>query len=151
MGFDSMAPVHHLLDKYVGLYRNKDREGYEEMFGLFERWLNSDVPLAGQIFREMIEELFRHNRLLENRLEVGGQRVDLRDITCPILNVIGEYDDVVHPEASRPLAEAVGSQDAQTLYFPTGHMGMAVSTLAHKQIWPQIGAWLKERDCARGH
>lgn len=151
MGFDSTAPIHHLLDKYVGSYRNRDREGYEELFALFERWLNSDVPLAGQIFREMSEELFRHNRLLENRLEVGGQRVDLRNITCPVLNVIGEHDDVVHPKASCPLAEAVGSQDAQTLYFPTGHMGMAVSTLAHKQIWPQIGNWLTERDCVRGY
>jgi polyhydroxyalkanoate synthase len=31
-GFTAMALVHHALDKYVGLYRNRDREGYVEMF-----------------------------------------------------------------------------------------------------------------------
>jgi polyhydroxyalkanoate synthase len=46
-GFNAMSPVHHALDKYVGLYRNKEKEGYAEMFALFERWMNSDVPLAG--------------------------------------------------------------------------------------------------------
>ena len=145
-GFDSTSPVHHLLDKYVGLYRNKDREGYTQMFELFERWMNSDVPMAGQIFRETIEDLFRNNLLLQDRFQIGGQPVSLKEITCPVLNVIGEYDDVVHPKSSLPLIEAVGSRDAQNLVFPTGHIGAAVSTVAHQKLWPQVGTWLKDRD-----
>lgn len=146
IGFDSMAPVHHLLDKYVGLYRNKEREGYEEMFSLFEQWLNSDVPMAGQIFRETNESLFRNNLLVQDRLQVGGQTVNLQDVTCPVLNIIGESDDVVHPKSSLPLIDLVGSDDKCNLLFPSGHMGLAVSAAAHKKLWPQVGAWLKERD-----
>lgn len=145
LGFDSTAPVHHLLDKYVGLYRNKDREGYPEMFDLFERWMNSDVPLAGQIFREMTEASHK-NLLVQGRFQVGGQTVDLRQITCSVLNVVGEHDDVVHPTSSLPLIELVGSNDARNLVFPTGHIGAAVSAAAHKKLWPQVGTWLKERD-----
>jgi len=52
LNFTSMSPIHHLLNKHVGLYRNKDRTGYAETFALFERWMNSDVPLAAQVFRE---------------------------------------------------------------------------------------------------
>src|SRR5262249_32842421 len=89
MGFDSQAPVHHLLDKYVGRYRNKDREGYEEMFTLFERWLNSDVPMAGQIFREFTQDLSPHNNaLMQGRFQIAGRTVNLKDIICPVLNVI---------------------------------------------------------------
>src|SRR5258708_4896807 len=106
-----MAPVHHGLDKYVGLYRNKDKEGYAEMFALFERWMNSDVPLAGQIFREMLQGIFQQNLLVQNRLQVGGKRVDLTQISCPVFNVVGEYDDVVHPTSSLPLPELIGSAD----------------------------------------
>src|SRR2546428_415387 len=56
--FTAMSPVHHALDKYMGLYRNQDKEGYAEMFTRFERWMNSGVPLAGQLFREVTQDIF---------------------------------------------------------------------------------------------
>lgn len=143
-GFTAMAPVHHALDKYVHLYRNQDREGYVEMFTLFERWMNSDVPLAGQIFREVTQDIFQQNLLMNNRFRVGKETVDLRRITCPVLNLVGEYDDVVHPQSSLPLLQCVGSTDKRDLLFPTGHIGIVVSAAAHKKLWPQVGQWLRE-------
>jgi polyhydroxyalkanoate synthase len=142
-GFTAMSPVHHALDKYVGLYRNQDRERYAEMFDAFERWMNSDVPLAGQIFREVTRDIFQQNLLMNNRLLIGGRTVDLRRITCPVLNVVAEYDDVVHPQSSLPFLACVGGADKENLLFPTGHIGVAVSAAAHKKLWPQVGRWLK--------
>jgi polyhydroxyalkanoate synthase len=144
-----MSPVHHLLNKHVGLYRNKERSGFAETFALFERWMNSDVQLAGQIFRELTTEVFQQNKLASGQFKVGGQIVDLKNIRCPIFNVIGEHDDVVHPNASLPLADATGSQDTETLVFPAGHLGVIVSSSAHKKLWPQVVAWLKERGQGR--
>jgi polyhydroxyalkanoate synthase len=143
-GFDAMAPLHHALDKYVDCYRNKDREGQAEMFNLFEKWMNSDVPLAGQLFRELSRDIFQQNLLVRGRLQVGGRTVNLKHITCPVLNVIGERDDVVHPKSSLPFIELVGSSEARNLVFPTGHIGAAVSTSAQKKLWPQVGAWLRD-------
>jgi len=145
-GFTSLSPVHHALDKHVGLYRNKEREGYTEMFELFERWMNSDVPLAGQLFRELTRDLLQNNLLTQGRFQVGGQTVDLRHITCPVLNVLGEHDDVVHPQASLSLTELVGSDDKRNLVFPAGHIGVVVSGSAQKKLWPQVGTWLKKHD-----
>jgi polyhydroxyalkanoate synthase subunit PhaC len=142
--FTAMSPVHHALDKYVGLYRNQDKEGYAEMFTLFERWMNSDVPLAGRIFREVTRDIFHQNLLKQNHLRVGEEVVDLQRITCPVLNVVGEYDDVVHPQSSLPFLECVGSADKANLLFPTGHVGAVVSAAAHKKLWPQVGQWLRE-------
>ena len=144
-GFTSMAPLHHALNKYVDLYRGMDRPGYAETFALFERWMSDDVPLAGRIFREMATEIFGRNRLCENALEVGGRKVDVASIACPVLNIIGEYDDVVPPASSRPFIDAVGSRDKQNLEFPNGHMGLAVSGAAQAKLWPEVGAWLKQR------
>lgn len=143
--FTAMSPVHHGIDKYVGLYRNEEKEGYAEFFDLFERWMNSDVPLAGQIFREITQQVFQQNLLRQNRMRVGGATVDLRQITCPVLNIIGEHDDVVHPHASEPFVECVGSPDTTTMMFPSGHVGVVVSAGAHKKLWPQVGTWLGER------
>ena len=144
--FTAMSPMHHAIDKYVGLYRNAGRDGYAEMFELFERWMSSDVPLAGRIFTEMTGEIFKRNRLARNEFEVGGELVDLKKVSCPLLNVIGEMDDVVHPNWSLPLADKVGSADRRNLTFPTGHIGVAVSAGALKKMWPEMGTWLAERD-----
>jgi polyhydroxyalkanoate synthase len=151
VGFDAMDPVHHALNKFVGLYRNKDRDGYGEMFNRFEQWMNSDVPLAGKIFRETVEELFQKNALVHERFHINGRQVNLKQITSSVLNIVAENDDVVHPKSSLPLIESIGSKDTQNLLFPTGHVGASVSAAAHKQLWPQACAWLKERDSKWTH
>lgn len=144
--FTAMAPVHHALDKYVGLYRNAERDGYAAMFELFELWMRSDVPLAGRIFRELTTEIFKANKLAKGEFEVGGSRIDLRRIAMPVLNVVAEQDDVVHPNSSRSLIERVGSADKRNLTFPTGHIGAVVSAGALKKMWPEICGWLADRD-----
>ncbi|MGA7869622.1 MAG: alpha/beta fold hydrolase [Candidatus Binatus sp.] len=144
-GFLAISPIHHLLDKYVGRYRNAARPGYGEMFELFERWMTSDVPLAGQIFRE-VTSLGRENKLYRNQMIVGGRHADVKSIECPLLNVVAELDDVVHPKASLPLPDFVSSQDRRNLTFPTGHIGAAVSGPALQKLWPEISRWLSEHD-----
>lgn len=143
--FTAMAPAHHAIDKYVGLYRNAERDGYAEQFDLFERWMNSDVALAGRIFREMSGDIFKRNRLARGEFEVGGRKVEVGRIGCPLLNVVADHDDVVHPSSSLGLVDRVSSRDRRNLTFPTGHVGAMVSGAAHKKLWPQVGAWLKER------
>ena len=70
--FTAMNPTHHMIDKYVGRYRNAERDGYAEQFDLFERWMSSDVALAGRIFREMGGDIFKRNLLA--RGEIEGRR-----------------------------------------------------------------------------
>jgi polyhydroxyalkanoate synthase len=143
--FTAMAPAHHAIDKYVGLHRNAEREGYAETFELFERWMNSDVALAGRIFKETMTGIFRRNQLARGEFAVGGRTVELGQITCPFLNLVAEFDDVVHPRSSLPLIEHVASQDRHNLTVSTGHVGAMVSSVAHKKFWPQVAAWLAER------
>lgn len=142
--FTAMAPAHHAIGKYMGLYRNQERAGYADSFELFERWMNSDVPLAGRIFEEITRRIFKRNELARGKFEIGGNRVALERITCPFLNIVAELDDVVPPSSSLPLPVKVGSRDALNLTFPTGHVGAMVSGAAHKRLWPQVGGWLVE-------
>ena len=144
--FKSMAPVHHALSKYLDLYKNRTGSGYAEMFRLFERWMDSDVPMAGEVFREVTEQLFGHNLLMHSEFRVGGTRVDLKNITCPLLNVMGEHDDVVPPRSSMALNEAAASRDCRNLTYPAGHVGTAVSGGAQRKLWPQVAQWLAARN-----
>jgi polyhydroxyalkanoate synthase len=104
------------------------------------------VPLAGRLFRELVSEIFKRNALVKGEFKVGGEMVDLRRITCPLLNVVAEFDDIVHPRSSLGLPELVGSGDAHNLTFPTGHLGAVVSAGAIKKLWPQVGKWLADHD-----
>ena len=144
--FTAVAPIHHMISKYADFHRNKGNSAYASFFEMFERWMNSDVALAGRFFAELTEQFFHDNPLMQGSFTLGGARIDLRRINCPLLNIVGEHDDVVPAESSLPLLNLVGSTDKRNLVFRTGHVGATVSAGAHKSLWPQVGAWLAQRD-----
>jgi len=144
--FSAIAPVHHALAKYLDLYKNKSSRGYLEFFAMFEKWMNSDVAMAGGVFRELVEQVFRRNLLNSGCFQVGGEKLDFTQIRCPLLNLVGEYDDVVPPTSSLPIGDRTASRDSHQWVFPAGHVGMVVSASAHAQLWPRVGNWLAERD-----
>ena len=108
--------------------------------------MNSDVPVAGRIFCEIMRDAYGDAQLAESRLRVAGVRVALQEITCPVLNVIGAHDQLVPPKSSAALVERVGSRKATNLNFPTGHLGLMVSLAAHATLWPQVAEWLRRVD-----
>jgi poly(3-hydroxyalkanoate) synthetase len=60
--------------------------GSEERSKVFDRflhWIDSDVPLAGQLFREVAIEIFGQNRLVRGEFTVGGELINLRRAICP--------------------------------------------------------------------
>jgi polyhydroxyalkanoate synthase len=71
------------------------REERSEVFDRFLHWIDSDVPLAGQLFREVAIEIFAQNRLVRGELAVGGELINLRRIICPLLNVLARFDELV--------------------------------------------------------
>jgi polyhydroxyalkanoate synthase subunit PhaC len=144
--FVGMTPTYYAIDKYVDQYKNSSRAGYAEANELFEKWLLSDVPLAGQIFRELMTDLAKDNNLFRGFMKVGNETVNLRKIACPVYNMVADDDNIVAPRASVALPKMVASTDARNFHYPIGHMGAAVSGYAMKKLWPEIGNWLKERD-----
>lgn len=108
-------------------------------------WLDSDVPLAGQISCEVVRDICWDGQLAESRLRVGEHRVALERIRCPVLNISAERDRIVPAASSACLIELVASSEARNLVFPTGHLGLMVSLAAHRRLWPGVGLWLRSR------
>jgi polyhydroxyalkanoate synthase len=121
-------------------------EERSEVFDRFLRWIGSDVPVAGQVFREVAIEIFGQNRLVRGEFAVGGELIDLRRIICPLFNVVARFDELVPPRACEPLTQLVRSRDRQTVVFPSSHVGAAAGLAAHKRLWPAVGQWLGVRD-----
>ena len=145
-GFLLLNPARLMIDKYVGFHENMDKKAFVENFVRMEKWIFDSPDLPGEVFREFVKGCYQKNLLIQSRLEVGGQRVDLKNITMPLLNFYGKYDHLVPPEACEQLKDRVGSRDVTDICLDTGHIGIYVSSKCQREFAPRIASWLKERD-----
>jgi len=88
--------------------------------------------------------------LIKNEMEIGGKKINLKNINVPLLNVMAEFDHLVPNEESKPLLDAVSSIDKEEIIFPTGHIGIFVGSKSQKEVCPKIAAWLKPRSLLDG-
>ncbi|MEX0861413.1 alpha/beta fold hydrolase [Nitrosopumilus sp.] len=111
-------------------------------FFAVESWLYDSVPIIGKAFEQIIQDIYKNNLLIQNKMVLDKNPIDLKKIIMPILNIVGTNDDLVSAESSRTIIDVVSSKDKKTLEFPTGHVGLCISKSAHKKLWPQVGKWL---------
>ena len=116
-----------------------------ERFFSIEMWLYDSRPIIGEVFRKIVDDIYKNNLLIKNKMKVGGKLVDLKKITMPVLNIVGEKDDLVPPQSSRTINDVIGSNDKKLIEFPTGHVGLCISPAAHKKLWPDVVKWLADR------
>ncbi|MFZ5572578.1 MAG: class III poly(R)-hydroxyalkanoic acid synthase subunit PhaC [Thermodesulfobacteriota bacterium] len=145
-GFLLLNPARLMIDKYVGLMENVDSKIFVENFVRMEKWIFDSPDLPGEVFRQFIKDCYQGNLLIQNKLVVGGERVDLSKITIPVLNIYGKFDHLVPPEACEGLIRHVGSRDVENLCLETGHIGIYVSAKCQNEFVPKIVRWLKQRD-----
>jgi polyhydroxyalkanoate synthase len=143
--FIFLKPVQNLVTKYVNFYEKLDDKNVVENFLAMEKWLNDNIPVAGEVFREFIKYCYQENLLVKNKLKINNQVVSLKKIKCPVLNLIAEKDHLVPPATSLVLEKLIASKDKETIVFPTGHIGLSVSTKSLKELWPRVCSWLAKR------
>lgn len=146
--FLARSPI-DVLHKYPHFFETpRDMESIKHFFAT-EMWLYDSPPVAGEIYRQFVNDCYKNNLLIQNNMVLANdQRIDLRNITSPYLNVIASNDDLVAPASSRAINNAIGSTDKTTLEFKSGHVGALISKKAHGELWPKVGSWLKEHSKA---
>jgi len=144
-GFALMDPVQNYVSKYLRFYDNIEDEDFVENFARMETWLGEGIDVAGATYVQFLEEVYQENRLYRNEMELGGRHVDVTAIDVPVLQILGEYDHLVPPGASKPFNDVVGSDDVTTIEFSTGHIGLSVSSSSHEELWPRVAEWYHER------
>ena len=94
--------------------------------------------------------MYQQNKLINNTWELGGRKVDLRQVSMPVLNIYAESDTIIPPRTSRALDGRVGTDDYTELGLPGGHVGVFVSGKSQGIVGKGIADWLVERDVAEG-
>jgi poly[(R)-3-hydroxyalkanoate] polymerase subunit PhaC len=132
------------VSQYATLWENLWNDEYMEGYQAMGQWTRDHVPFPGAAFRQTVEQLVRRNALVEGSLELGGQRVDLAAIRCPVLNVVAERDHIVPLAAAEPVPRLVGSEEAEELRLAAGHVGLVAGRAAAKVTLPGIAGWIAD-------
>ena len=143
--FLSLKPFSLTGQKYVSMVDVLEDEDRLKNFLRMEKWIFDSPDQVGETFRQFIKDFYQKNGFLEGGVKLGGRLVDLKNVTCPVLNIFAEQDHLVPPDSSRALRSLTGSKDYTELSFPGGHIGIYVSSKAQRQVPPAIGQWLNER------
>jgi polyhydroxyalkanoate synthase len=100
--------------------------------------------------------MYQQNLLIKGQMTLGRndmnnnttpitKTINLKDITVPLLNIVGTEDDLVGPTSSIPLNDVVSSTDKKLIQFPLGHVELCISSYSHDNLWPEVVKWLQER------
>ncbi len=146
-GFTTLRPTMQ-VGKWVGLADKWHDPKAREAFFALETWASDNIPFPAAAYATYIRELYQQNLLVQGRHHVGGRRVDLGAITCPVLSVVTERDTICPPEAARALNALCGAQKRDVLTVPGGHVGAVVGGKAQKVLYPAILEWLRTNTSA---
>jgi polyhydroxyalkanoate synthase len=145
MAFLLMNPPRLMLDKYIGFLENIDNKEFVENFIRMEKWIFDSPDVPGETARQMLKDLYQENRLVHNEMVVG-RRVNLKELTMPLLNIYARYDHLVPPEACEVLTKTASTLDSRDICLDSGHIGIYVSAQFQREVVPTIVAWLEDRD-----
>lgn len=144
-GFELLKPMMK-IQKNTGLVNSLEDKDKLLNFLRMEKWIADSPDQAGECFRQFMKELYQCNKLVKGKLSIGGKKVDLKNITMPLLNIYATEDHLVPPSATIPLNDHVGSKDKELYKFQGGHIGVFVGGKSQKELAPAVFNWLKKRD-----
>ena len=119
-----------------------------EIHARVERWALDEVPLPGRLVHEIIDWLYREDRLCSGALTIDGMPVGPRCIKAPTLVVVSTADEIAPVASVEPFLAAMRAKDVQMIEVPgeTGvclqHVGVLIGREAHARLWPKIIAWI---------
>ncbi len=140
-----LKPVENYIGSYVMLWDNLDNPASVEAWHAMNTWVRDIIPMAGEAYKQLINDFYKENKLMNGTLHIRGERVDLSKLTASVLNVIAESDHITPPCQSEPAMDLIGSSDKEVLRVRGGHIGIMAGRGAEKNTWPHLESWLAER------
>ena len=127
------------------LLNNVQDDAFVKAHLRFDRWAVDQLPVPGMLARDLVRDFIIGNKIVDNTLELRGQRVDLARITVPFLHVAAQHDHIVPAAASRDLIGLVGSKEKQEIVMKGGHVSLVAGGNAVFRLWPQLDQWIRVR------
>lgn len=111
-------------------------------------WASGHIPFPGAAAKQLADLFVRRNLLAAGAVPLGGRMVDLSAITCPVLNLHGDKDNLVPPAANAPLRRVLANADLTDVPVRTGHVGLFFGRQATKVAIPTMVSWMSRHSPA---
>jgi poly(3-hydroxybutyrate) depolymerase len=149
-GFILLKPESE-LEKNLQLFSHLDDDEHIARYREFEDWFKHVQDIPGTFYLWIISHLFRDNQLVQGKLVVGGQTVDLGRITCPLNLLAGATDHITPPAQVFAAADHVSTprEDITTATTSGGHLGLFMGSEALRDFWPSIFVDVAARSAAQ--
>jgi poly(3-hydroxybutyrate) depolymerase len=146
LGWKSMHPEQHYIQKHIDLYEHIDDPAYLHKEEIFESWYENPIDLPGRWYLQSIVQLFKENRLVKGRFIALGRRLNLKDITCPVYLLAGEADDITAKEQVFNAERHLGTPKdrIEKKLVPGGHIGLFMGSRTLRDTWPKIARWIAQ-------
>jgi poly(3-hydroxybutyrate) depolymerase len=138
-GFILIKPDNEVA-RQVQLLANVHDPEHVARYREFEDWFKYTQDIPGAFYLWIVEHLFRDNELVRGELQVGGKRVDLASISCPLNLLGGAGDHITPPGQVFALAGAASTPKAEVTRRTTsgGHLGLFMGREALGEHWPPL-------------
>jgi poly(3-hydroxybutyrate) depolymerase len=145
-GFIAIQPENEVARQFA-LLANIGDPAHVARYREFEDWFKYTQPIPGAFYLWIVEHLFRDNELIAGKLRVGGRRVDLGRIACPLNLLGGSTDHITPPDQVYALADYASTEEPDVLRDTCegGHLGLFMGHEALRHHWPRLLAAVLER------
>ena len=120
-----------------------------ELEARFDTWYALPLDLPGTFYLQIVQWLFKENRIAEGRFVALGRPIDLTGVRVPMFLLGARDDETVAPGQLFATARLVGTPPAaiEMVTEPCGHLGLFLGARTMDGAWRRIAHWLS-RDTA---
>ena len=126
---------------------------FNRLEAAFRDWYAWVVDLPGRFFLEVVEKLYKRNKLAAGSFVALGQTINLGKINVPIFLLAAHDDELVAPAQLFAAERLVGTsaREVRKMTVPGRHVGLFVGKAILRDTWPKVVHWLGEPiTCSQG-
>jgi polyhydroxyalkanoate synthase len=145
LAFVMRNPARYMFDKYLKLLKKLSDKEFVNNFINVEKWLYDTPPIPGNLYRQIINNCYRDNLLVKNKMKLNDKYIDLGNVNVPLLIIDAEKDDFVSTESAIAVSDYVSSKEKDFIKTPGGHVALCVGDSAHDKLWPEVAKWIQSK------
>jgi polyhydroxyalkanoate synthase len=141
--FQYLKPLDRVR-KYNNLYEHSWNEKFLDRYLAINHWVNDCVDFPGTTYVRYIQDFYQENLLYDGKLKLDNKLVDLKNITCPLMVIASDEDNIVSEKSAAAILDLVNSKRKEYKLIKGGHIGILLSSKARERFWEPVEHWLEE-------
>ena len=131
-------------DRILQISDDIGEEDRRQLETRFRRWYTWTVDLPGTYYLQVIQWLFKENRIAAGRFVALGRQVDLADIRIPTFLLAGRDDELIATEQLFAAARLIGTAKphVEMVTEPCSHLSLFLGRRTLTGTWQRIAHWL---------